>query len=214
VMGCYILATLMINMARFWGETGGRLSEFFDPRAHFQAIKDALVLRYLDGGGHGCNYPDDRFSMIRRWLHHFVFYGFILCFTSTTVAAFYDHFLLRIAPYPFWSWPVVLGTIGGVALLIGTGGLLLYKVQMDRSPATERTLSMDVVFLVLLFLTSLTGLLMLFLRETPALGTLLVVHLGVVVGLFVTIPYGKFVHAIYRYIALVRNAIEQAREEI
>jgi citrate/tricarballylate utilization protein len=85
---------------------------------------------------------------------------------------------------------------------------------MDRSPATAHALSMDVVFLVLLFLTGMTGLLLLFLRETSALGILLVVHLGVVVGLFVSIPYGKFVHAIYRYTALLRNAIEQSREEV
>ena len=75
LMGLYILATLLIGVARFWRDTGGQLSEFFDPRAHFQAINDVLMLRYLDGGGHGCNYPDDRFSMNRRWLHHFVFYA-------------------------------------------------------------------------------------------------------------------------------------------
>jgi citrate/tricarballylate utilization protein len=44
------------------------------------------------------------------------------------------------------------------------------------------------------------------------MGTLLAVHLGFVLGLFVTLPYGKFVHGIYRYAALVRNAIEQARD--
>ena len=69
-----------------------------------------------------------------------------------------------------------------------------------------------VAFLVLLFLTSLTGLLLLVLRETPLMGTLLAVHLGVVLGLFLTLPYGKFVHAVYRYAALLRNSIEQKRE--
>ena len=39
------------------------------------------------------------------------------------------------------------------------------------------------------------------------------VHLGIVVGLFVTMPYGKFVHAIFRYAALVKNAIENLNEE-
>ena len=71
--------------------------------------------------------------------------------------------------------------------------------------------SMDVAFLLLLFLTSLTGLLLLALRETAAMGVLLVVHLAMVAGLFLTAPYGKFAHVVYRYAALVRYAIEQRR---
>jgi citrate/tricarballylate utilization protein len=48
-------------------------------------------------------------------------------------------------------------------------------------------------------------------RETSAMGTLLVIHLGLVAGLFITAPYGKFAHVVYRYAALVRYAIEQRR---
>ena len=107
----------------------------------------------------------------------------------------------------------MLGSIGGVSLLIGTGGVLYLKTRMDKVPATPRAFGMDVGFLVLLFLTSLTGLLLLILRETLAMGTLLAVHLGLVVGLFITLPYGKFVHSVYRYAALVRNAIERSRQE-
>jgi len=212
-LALYILATLLIGGARFWRDTGGKLGELVDPHANARAIWDALRLKYLDGGGHGCNYPDDRFSMIRRWFHHLVFYGFMLCLAATTLAAIYDHLLLRGAPYPFYSWPVMLGTVGGLALLVGTGGLLYLKWQMDTVPATARVFGMDVGFLLLLFLTSLTGLLLLILRGTPAMGTLLTVHLGVVGGLFITMPYGKFVHAVYRYLALIRNAIEQSREK-
>jgi citrate/tricarballylate utilization protein len=41
------------------------------------------------------------------------------------------------------------------------------------------------------------------------MGILLIVHLGFVPGLFLTMPLGKFVHGIYRYGALLKNAIEQ-----
>ena len=60
---------------------------------------------------------------------------------------------------------------------------------------------------VLLAVTAL-----LVLRDTPAMGMLLALHLGVVFGLFFTMPYGKFVHGIYRYLALVRYAKESSPE--
>jgi citrate/tricarballylate utilization protein len=41
------------------------------------------------------------------------------------------------------------------------------------------------------------------------MGLLLVVHLGCVLALFITLPYGKFVHAGYRFAALLRFAAEQ-----
>jgi citrate/tricarballylate utilization protein len=72
---------------------------------------------------------------------------------------------------------------------------------------------MDVALIVLLFLTSLTGLLLLVLREQAAMGVLLIVHLGVVLALFLTLPYGKFVHSIYRIGSLAKNALERLREE-
>jgi citrate/tricarballylate utilization protein len=213
VLALYVIAALMISLNHFWRETASKPDDFTDLRANGRALWDALRLKYLDGGGYGCNYPDDRFSHTRRWLHHFVFYGFLLCLASTTIAAIYDHILHWSAPYPVLSWPVILGAVGGVALLIGSGGLLYLKGRMDSLPATPRSLGMDVGFLVLLFLTSLSGLLLLILRETPAMGTLLAIHLGIVVGLFVTMPYGKFIHAIFRYAALVKNARESLNEE-
>ena len=208
-----VLASLLAEVCNFWRKTGGRLAELSDPFAHIKAMWDVLRLKYLDGGGYGCNYPNERFSMARRWLHHLVFYGFTLCFASTTIAAFYEHFLHWSAPYPYWSWPVTLGTTGGIAILIGTGGLLYLKMRMDAMPATPHSFGMDVSFLILLFFTSLTGLMLLVLRATPAMGILLIVHIGLVVGFFITMPYGKFIHMTYRYAALIRNAIEQSREE-
>jgi citrate/tricarballylate utilization protein len=91
--------------------------------------------------------------------------------------------------------------------------LLFLKWRSDRRPEGRGLLGLDVGFLVLLLLTSLTGLLVLALRETPAMGTLLAIHLGAVAGFFLTLPYGKFAHVVYRYVALVRNSIEQAHAD-
>ena len=68
---------------------------------------------------------------------------------------------------------------------------------------------MDRGFIVLLFATSLTGLALLAWRDSSAMALLLAVHLGVVMALFLTLPYGKFAHAVYRVAALLKNAIEK-----
>ena len=90
---------------------------------------------------------------------------------------------------------------------------MVLKVKMDKAPAVAEAFGMDIGFLVLLFLTALSGLLLLIFRETSAMGLLLAIHIGIVGGLFLMMPYGKFVHGFYRYAALVKNAIEQARDE-
>ena len=214
LLGLFVLVSLWKGVENFWRAMGSTPAEWLDPRANLAAIRAVLRLRYLDGGSsHGCNYPDERFSMTRRYFHHATFYGFMLCLASTTTAAIYDHILHLPAPYPFWSWPVVMGTAGGLSLIVGTSGLLYLKAKMDKAPATPGSFAMDVGFTLLLFSTSLTGLLLLLLRSTPFMGTLLSVHVGLVLALFITMPYGKFVHAIYRYAALVQNAIEQSRDE-
>ncbi|HWP56268.1 MAG TPA: tricarballylate utilization 4Fe-4S protein TcuB [Candidatus Acidoferrales bacterium] len=211
VVAAYGAAVLAAGAFRFWRETQGGFAAVIDPSALWRATADAFGLAYLKGGGAGCNYPDAAFSRSRWWLHHLVFYGFLLDLASTTTAAFYHHFLGWEAPYPLLSWPVVLGTVGGVGLVIGSAGMLYLKWKSDRDPAARSMLTMDVAFLALLLLTSLSGLLLLAFRETGAMGTLLVIHLGMVAGLFITAPYGKFAHVVYRYAALVRYATERHR---
>ena len=79
---------------------------------------------------------------------------------------------------------------------------------MDHRPYDEQSVGMDMSFTTLLFLVSLSGLLLLLFRGTSAMGLLLCVHLGLVMGFFIPMTSGKFVHIVYRYFALVRNAYE------
>ena len=90
----------------------------------------------MKGGGAGCNYPDESFSQSRLWFHHLVFYGFLLDFAATSIAAFYDHFLGWQAPYPLFQLAGCLGTVGGVGLLIGTSGSALF--EMEKRPRSGR----------------------------------------------------------------------------
>jgi citrate/tricarballylate utilization protein len=211
IVAVFILIAHLAGFARFWSESGEGFARFLHPSALAKAIRDVLSLANLGSGGAGCTYPDQRHSQARRRFHHFTFYGFLLCFASTTTAAIYHYLLGLRAPYAYLSPPVVLGTLGGLGLLIGPLGLYALKRHRDPAIADPKQDPMDVSFLALLFFSSLTGLLLLVLRETAAMGWLLAIHLGVVLGLFLTLPYGKFVHGIYRSAALVRSALEAAR---
>ena len=98
-----------------WRASGATSVRAASGAAVAEAAHDALRLRYLDGGhGKGCNNADDAFTLWRRRFHHCTFYGFMLCFAATCVATLYHYFLGEPAPYPFWSAPVLLGTVGGV----------------------------------------------------------------------------------------------------
>jgi citrate/tricarballylate utilization protein len=205
-----ILASVM-GMRAFWRDIGGPAATLAEPVSLWQAVKDAATLRYLDGGGAGCYTADDAPTDRRRLYHHLTFYGFLLCFASTNVATVYHYLLGRQAPYVWYDLPVVLGTLGGIGLLVGPVGLMAAKLHRDPELNDRASLGMDVAFLAMLFLASLTGLALLALRETAAMGLLLALHLGVVLALFLTFPYGKFVHGLYRFLALVRYAREKRR---
>jgi citrate/tricarballylate utilization protein len=175
-----------------------------------QATRDVLKLTYLDGGhGAGCHNDDDSYMLSRRRAHHLTFYGFMLCFAATSLATVYHYAFGWHAPYDLPSLPKLLGVVGGVSLLLGTAGL--FRLQLRRHPlhgdAAQKP--MDYGFIALLFLTSATGLLLWLARATPALALLLALHLGGVMALFATLPYGKFAHGVYRAASLLRYAVEK-----
>ena len=67
---------------------------------------------------------------------------------------------------------------------------------------------MDYAFIVSLFLVSASGLVLLAVRETSLMGITLAIHLGLVYGFFLILPFSKFVHGLYRFAALVASAGE------
>lgn len=201
----YALLVLALGFIRFRRDIATGLGGW---GAWGRGLRDAAALRNLSGGGYGCNDRDGAFTGIRRWLHHAMFYGFLGCFAATCVATVYHHVLGWIAPYPLFSIPVVLGTLGGIGLLVGTVGLLVLKAARDPAPSARELVGADVALLILLAAVAATGLLLLTLRDSSAMGTLLAIHLGFVLALFLVLPYGKFVHGIYRLAALVHYAAE------
>ncbi|MBR8210130.1 tricarballylate utilization 4Fe-4S protein TcuB [Burkholderia cenocepacia] len=210
VFGLAILA-LGVGVTRFWRDVSSGTASM---PAVAEAAKHALALTYLDGGhGDGCNESDDAFTLARRRFHHFTFYGFMLCFAATLVATFYHYALDLHAPYAFLSLPVLLGTAGGIGLLIGPAGLLWLNLRRDPARTDPAQRPMDRGFIALLMLVSGSGLVLLVWRDTSAMATLLAVHLGIVMALFATLPYGKFAHGIFRCAALLKSSIEKRQAD-
>jgi citrate/tricarballylate utilization protein len=205
----YAIGALIMSFRMFWRDIGEKRSTLTDGVTVWQGLKDTMSLRYLDGGGVGCVNEDERPTDRRRLYHHLTFYGFFLCLLSTSTATLYHYVLGMQAPYPWYDLPVLFGTIGGVGLIVGPAGLIWAKFKRDPALRDENGRGMEMAFTVMLFLVSLTGLLLLVLRATPAMGTVLALHLGFVFGFFVTMPYSKFVHGIYRFGSLVRYAKER-----
>jgi citrate/tricarballylate utilization protein len=206
----YAIVAMTFGLRAFLDDISEPAATLAEPISLWQAIKDASTLRYLDGGEAGCFNASERPVDSRRMSHHMTFYGFLLCFAATCVATLYHYLLGREAPYAWYDLPVVLGTLGGIGLVLGTTELFRAKLTRDPAMVDTPRMGMDVAFIAMLWAAGLTGLVLLVLRDTAAMGLLLALHLGIIFSLFLTMPYGKFVHGLYRFVALVRYAKERA----
>ncbi len=208
LVGVFVVIALGVALWRFRQAISDSSALPVTLAAVARAVREAATLRHLHASGPDCVSAEEARTPWRRWWHHATFGGFVLCFASTSVAAVYHSAFKWEAPYAYASVPVVLGVVGGLGLLLGPMGQWWLARGRDPSMGDPAQRGMDEALLLLLWLTSLTGLLLLLLRTTSAMGPLLLVHLGVVLALFVTLPYGKFVHGFYRLLALIKSAGE------
>ena len=210
------VAVLLRGLALYWRAVHGPLRGLADWRALGTALAAAVRLRNMRGGGEECYPPAGDPSPAdpspaRRRLHGAVAGGFTACFAATVAAAFLQDVLGSPPPYPVLSVPVILGTAGGLSMLAGCAGLSALRRRGAPGAPRAGPGAADYGLLSGLGLLALTGLLTLLLRATPAFGLILVIHLAAIVVCFAIAPYTRFVHAGYRYLALVADAIEQRR---
>jgi citrate/tricarballylate utilization protein len=212
VPGIYSFVVMFAAGRAYWREIGGAPNGMTG-RAVRRAVWYAATLRHMRGGGEDCYYPEDeKPSAGRRHLHSMVMYGFGLCIISTAAAAVMQDGFGIDPPYQVLSVPVITGFFGGVGLVVGCAGLLLLKARSSKVTSFAQMTVKDYGFLVALEFLALTGLLTLFVRHTPAFGIVYLVHLASVALSFGTAPYSKFVHFIYRFLAILRDNLE--REDV
>ena len=213
-VSAFVAIAMLASVIKFW-KTMCLPSPFsLNWKQVRQGVKDALTLKYLDGGnGQGCSHETEQPSMARRWYHQMTFWGFMLCFAATSTATVMHYGFNLPAPYHYISLPKLFGILGGIGLIVGPIGLLSIKYRAPNEVKGKTNKGMDVIFLVLLLLTSISGLLLMLLRDTHWVGLLLSLHLGIVMTFFLSMPYGKFIHGFYRLIALVVFAIEKDKHQ-
>ena len=158
----FVVLALGLGVRRFWRDvTPATSGAPLSAPATAEATDAVLRLKYLDGGhGDGCHNEDDAYTLSRRRFHHLTFYGFMLCFAATSLGTIYHYALGWVAPYDLPSLPKVLGAVGGLMLMWGTAALFVLKWRRHPLHGDAAQAPMDYGFIALLFLTSLTGLLL------------------------------------------------------
>ena len=177
-----------------------------------RALCSVLTMKNLDGGhGQGCYEKGEVASQTRRVFHQLTMYGFLFCFVATSLGTVYHYGLNTPAPYGWLSAPKIFGMIGGVSLLVGCAGLWWSKLQVELAMKTEDG-GLGNSLIILLFFTSLSGLVLPFLKDTAQLAPVLCLHLGFVLALFLNFGWGKFVHGLYRFVALIASEYEKTSD--
>jgi quinone-modifying oxidoreductase subunit QmoC len=216
----FVCLALFVSGSKFWTMMGSqqqRSGSFVG--ALFGAVGDIALHRKFSKCDHGV--PK------RRWGHFMVMWGFVgaavasgfaVVFLYADTPPFSWFFALPFFedigyPVPITHWNKWLANIS--ALLLVAGGALLFVNRLNRGDKLSgQTTAFDRFFLWLVLAVITTGVLTEVLRYTvsePTVGFVVyVVHLGVVLSLFLTLPYSKFAHIFYRTLAMAHERMTGA----
>jgi NAD-dependent dihydropyrimidine dehydrogenase PreA subunit len=149
-----------------------------------------------------CTTDVGRRPYLRSWfVHYCIMWGFIGLGLATVL-----DFMFK-APgdlVPLWYPSRLLGTVAGLALMYGTA-ITIWRRQQGTDSTQSRLLSMDWLFLDLLFVVGFTGFVLELIVYVPALARMgygvFLVHVVLAMELMVLFPFSKFAHALYRPLA-------------
>ncbi len=138
--------------------------------------------------------------------------GFLGALVTTSLLGVAMDVLGTRTPLPQLSPIKVLGNASAVLLVVGV--VLLAVNRLTNAAAAGASRAFDFFFLALVLLVVLSGvgaeLARVFLPVPVALGVY-VVHLGMVLSLFLTFPFSKFAHALYRTLAMAHERLAAER---
>lgn len=150
----------------------------------------------------------------RRWAHFALMWGFIGATATTTLVAIALYVIGNDLPlgqaHPF----KLIGNFSALLLLYGCGALAWNRLTDAKNAG--KSSAFDLYLLGVIGLVTVSGVLIEVLRlvhtDTESLGGLFyigcwlyIVHMAAVVSLFLTVPYSKFAHILYRTLAMVHE---------
>ncbi len=195
VAGWVLLASIASGR-RFWtllGTAGQRRGSFL--AALLPALGDIATHRRF--GRCGAAKPRQLGHLALLW----GFVGAALTSGLLIVGMYLQHLPMPLAlshPYK------ILGNVSGALLVIG--GAMLVGTRLGDRNASGTTAAFDAFFLGVVVLVIATGMTVELARLADAATFALsvyVIHLGSVMTLFLTFPYSKFAHLLYRTLAMV-----------
>jgi quinone-modifying oxidoreductase subunit QmoC len=216
---------LIVGLFSFWGgmKANDAAFERGKPVLGFipSAIKAAMAV-FTHGRFGKC---EDQAS--RKTNHFLAFYGFLALFIVTSWAVLDIYLMPFLMPEVFPQYPFdllhpmkILGNLGGIFLIAGSARAVLTRTNAPKDGKHQST-SFDWVFVWLLLAVGVTGFFVEVFRfvaeaqaagagieaytgglATPAYGFYFV-HLVMVFGLLVYLPYSKFAHMWYRCVAMI-----------
>ncbi len=146
-----------------------------------------------------------------RYLGHLgMFYGFLGLFFVTGVVAI----LAKLGQYPLTLWhPLkVMGNLSGILLLAGCISIIF--TRMNYIASKSKTSNYDWLLIITMISTAATGFFTEFFRfaDLPKLAyPIYFIHLVFVFVLIIYLPFSKFAHIFYRFLALLKWKISNGK---
>jgi quinone-modifying oxidoreductase subunit QmoC len=153
-------------------------------------------------------------ARFRRLGHLLLFWGFVGAAVTSALLIVAIYIQGYEMPLPLLHPYKLLGNLSAVALVVGAG--ILVAARLSDGKQAGASTAFDSFFTTVVALVIVTGVLVELARllvpgvPPAACVSLYVLHLGVVTTLFLTFPYSKFAHMLYRTLAMVH---EQAASE-
>jgi quinone-modifying oxidoreductase subunit QmoC len=145
--------------------------------------------------------------------HLLLMWGFIGALATTTVLGILMDVFGVKTPLPQLHPVKILGNVS--AVLLGAGVVWLVAKRLGDEATAGRSRAFDWFLLALVVLVVFSGIGAELLRHyrlpVPLALAVYVLHLGTVLSLFLTFPFSKFAHALYRTLAMAHERLTTQR---
>ena len=214
----WIVLALFVQGRRFWTALGTN-------EERNGTIYGALFGVFKDIALHNKFSDCERGVPKRRWGHFLVMWGFVGAATASGFAVVFLYadtppfswfFMLPFFedigyPVPISHWNKWLANISAAALVIG-GFMLWFNRRNTTDKLVGSTTPFDRFFLWIVLAVIGTGVFTEVFRFLPGVPPVIgfgiyIIHLGVVLSLFLTLPYSKFAHILYRTLAMAHERL-------